>query len=70
MSRDWKLYLEDIIIACKKVIKFTEPLDFHKFTTDEKTYLDRSLLNKPNGNMGCLNKEQAKELQEYLQQKK
>lgn len=38
MSRDWALYLEDILLCCRKVRAFTEGMTFEQFKTDEKTY--------------------------------
>ena len=38
MSRDWRLYLEDIERACEKVGRFTQGCDFESFVADERTY--------------------------------
>ena len=38
MSRDWKLYVEDILDACRKIVLYTEGMSFEQFTTDTKTY--------------------------------
>jgi uncharacterized protein with HEPN domain len=38
MSRDGRLYLEDMVKACEKVGKFTAGLDRSAFFDDEKTY--------------------------------
>ncbi|MEN8180495.1 MAG: DUF86 domain-containing protein [Pseudomonadota bacterium] len=38
MSRDWTYYLDDIHIACEKVIRYTKGLDQKFFISDEKTY--------------------------------
>lgn len=38
MSRDWRLYLEDIERACKKVGRFTQGCDLETFVADERTY--------------------------------
>lgn len=37
MSRDYGLYLDDIVDAIKKVLKYTRNLDFDAFEQDEKT---------------------------------
>jgi len=38
MSRDYLLYLEDIQVSCKKLLRYAEGLDFNQFVADEKTY--------------------------------
>jgi uncharacterized protein with HEPN domain len=38
MSRDWRLYWDDVIAACRKVQRYTAGLDKEKFRGDEKTY--------------------------------
>ena len=38
MSRDYLLYLEDIQVSCKKLLRYAEGLDFDQFVADEKTY--------------------------------
>ncbi len=38
MSRDWELYIEDILDACGKIVLYTEGMSFEQFTTDTKTY--------------------------------
>ena len=38
MSREWELYLEDILESCEKILRFTEGLTFEQFTNDERTY--------------------------------
>lgn len=38
MSRDFRLYLEDIVLACEKIERYTDKLDFSGFTSDERTY--------------------------------
>jgi uncharacterized protein with HEPN domain len=38
MSRDWSLYLDDILICCRKIRKYTEGMTLEQFTADEKTY--------------------------------
>jgi uncharacterized protein with HEPN domain len=37
MKRDFKLFLNDIIAACKHIQKFVEGMDFEQFQDDEKT---------------------------------
>lgn len=36
MSRDWRLYLEDIERACEKVGRFTHGSDLETFIADER----------------------------------
>jgi uncharacterized protein with HEPN domain len=38
MSRDWKLYLGDMIKAGEKVRKYTDGMDRRTFLDDERTY--------------------------------
>ncbi len=38
MSRDYRLYLDDIQDACKKVMRYTRHLNAEQFVDDEKTY--------------------------------
>jgi uncharacterized protein with HEPN domain len=38
MSRDYLLYLEDMQASCKKLLRYTEGLDFDQFVADERTY--------------------------------
>jgi uncharacterized protein with HEPN domain len=39
MSRDWKLYLRDIISECQNIRKFTANISFEEFTDNtEKVY--------------------------------
>ncbi len=38
MSRDYLLYLEDMQASCKKLLRYTEGLDFDQFIADERTY--------------------------------
>jgi uncharacterized protein with HEPN domain len=38
MSRDWQLYLDDILKACGNVCRFTAGMDRSAFFADEKTY--------------------------------
>jgi len=39
MSRDYLLYLEDIQVSCKKLLRYAEGLDFDQFVADEMQYL-------------------------------
>ena len=38
MSRDVRLYLEDIQLSCKKILRYTENLEFDAFILDDRTY--------------------------------
>lgn len=38
MSRDPRLYIEDILEACQKIIRFTTSMDMADFIQDERTY--------------------------------
>ena len=38
MSRNLKLYFEDIIVAGEKVIRYTEGMGFTEFVVDERTF--------------------------------
>jgi uncharacterized protein with HEPN domain len=38
MSRDERLYLEDIVTACEKILRFTNGITFDDLLRDEKTY--------------------------------
>ncbi len=38
MSRDWQAYLDDMRIACEKVIRFTAGMDRQAFFADDRTY--------------------------------
>src|SRR5579864_7904112 len=38
MSRDHMLYLEDILISCNKITRYTVNMTFEKFKSDERTY--------------------------------
>lgn len=37
MSRDFRLFLEDILESCEKVLRYTHGLSFEQFRADEKT---------------------------------
>lgn len=38
MSRDWRLYLEDILAACRKVQRYTAGMTLGALQQDERTY--------------------------------
>lgn len=38
MSRDWRLYWDDIIAACEKVLRYTHGMDRDALLADEKTH--------------------------------
>ena len=38
MSRNPRLYLEDILQSCEKVLRFTDGLTFAQFKIDDRTY--------------------------------
>ena len=38
MSRDWRLYWDDVLVACRKVRRYVAGLDKEKFRSDERTY--------------------------------
>lgn len=38
MSRDYLLFLEDMQVACRKLLRYTEGLTFDEFALDERTY--------------------------------
>ena len=38
MSRDWRIYLDDIRTACEKVLRFTSGMDRADFFADDRTY--------------------------------
>lgn len=38
MSRDYRLYLDDMRSAAEKVLRYTQGVDFARFVDDEKTY--------------------------------
>lgn len=38
MSRDYRLYLDDIQEACAKVLRYTRGMSFAGFMSDEKTF--------------------------------
>lgn len=38
MSRDFRLYLADIVVACEKVLRYTDGMEFEQFIADERTF--------------------------------
>ena len=38
MSREYRLFLEDMCKACEKVVRFTQKLTREQFVADEKTF--------------------------------
>lgn len=38
MSRDWRLYLDDIREGCERVVRYVRGMDKTTFLSDEKTY--------------------------------
>jgi uncharacterized protein with HEPN domain len=38
MSRNIKLYLEDIVTSCAKVLRYTNEMSFEEFVADELTF--------------------------------
>jgi uncharacterized protein with HEPN domain len=44
MSRNLKLYLEDILSSCTKILDYTQNLNFDEFIGDERTF-DAVILN-------------------------
>ncbi len=38
MSRDPRLYLEDIRESCEKIVRYSQGLDLNQFAQDEKTF--------------------------------
>jgi uncharacterized protein with HEPN domain len=38
MSRDVRLYLEDIQLSCQKIIRYTAGMSFDAFLKDDRTY--------------------------------
>ncbi len=44
VSRNLKLYLEDIVASCTKIQRYTRDISFDEFVSDERTY-DAVLLN-------------------------
>lgn len=44
MSRDWMLYIDDMVEACEKIIRYINDYDMNAFISDEKTF-DATLRN-------------------------
>ena len=38
MSRDYRLYLDDMLVAAEKVLRYTQGVDLARFVDDEKTF--------------------------------
>ena len=38
MSRDYRLFLDDMVECCNKILRFTKDLSFEAFIADERTY--------------------------------
>ncbi len=38
MSRNIKLYLEDIVSSCAKILRYTQGMTFEDFVADERTF--------------------------------
>jgi uncharacterized protein with HEPN domain len=38
MSRDFQLYLADILAACEKVLRYTDGMSFEQFIADDRTF--------------------------------
>ncbi len=38
MSRDWRIYLNDMVTCCEKILRFTAGMERRVFFEDEKTY--------------------------------
>ncbi|MFB2771169.1 DUF86 domain-containing protein [Pelatocladus sp. BLCC-F211] len=38
MSRNLKLYLEDIVSSCRKILHYTQGMTFEEFVADERTF--------------------------------
>lgn len=38
MSREWRLYWNDVILCCRKVQRYTAGMDLATFKADEKSY--------------------------------
>lgn len=38
MSRDWRLYWQDVIVCCRKIERYTAGLDRQQFEAHELTY--------------------------------
>ncbi|KAB8314997.1 DUF86 domain-containing protein [Tolypothrix campylonemoides VB511288] len=38
MSRDIRLYFTDILVACEKVLRYTDGMNFKQFIADDRTF--------------------------------
>jgi uncharacterized protein with HEPN domain len=38
MSRDWSLYIDDILTSCRKIRSYTDGMTREQFAADDKTY--------------------------------
>ena len=38
MSRDYRLFLEDILESCTRIERYTHEMSFDQFVKDDKTY--------------------------------
>ncbi|MBW4674217.1 MAG: DUF86 domain-containing protein [Desmonostoc geniculatum HA4340-LM1] len=38
MSRNLQLYLADIVVACEKVLRYTNSMEFEQFIADDRTF--------------------------------
>lgn len=38
MSRELRLYLADILVACEKVLRYTDGMEFEQFVADDRTF--------------------------------
>ena len=38
MSRDYRVYLDDILQSCFKILRYIEGISFEQFTEDERTF--------------------------------
>ncbi|MDX2244249.1 MAG: DUF86 domain-containing protein [Leptolyngbyaceae cyanobacterium bins.302] len=38
MSRNSELYLNDILVGCEKVLRYTNGMDFKQFVADDRTF--------------------------------
>ena len=44
MSRNLQLYLADILVACEKVVRYTNEMDFEQFVGDDRTPIAKDRL--------------------------
>lgn len=38
MSRNLRLYLTDILVACEKILRYTDGMNFEQFVADDRTF--------------------------------